>query len=65
MLRELVDSLSENRIVILFSHVRGPVRDRMEITGLTHHMGEDKIFLSLDFAVRDYHRRFPDQGNVS
>ena len=65
MLRELVDSLSENRIVIFFSHVRGPVRDRMEITGLTHYVGEDKIFLSLDFAVREYHRRFPDRGNIS
>ena len=65
MLHELADTLSDNRIVILFSHVRGPVRDRMEITGLTHYVGEDKIFLSLDFAVREYHRRFPDQGNVS
>jgi hypothetical protein len=65
MLRELVDSLSQNRIVILFSHVRGPVRDRLEITGLTHYVGEDKIFLSLDLAVREYHRRFPDQRNLS
>ena len=65
MLRELVDSLKERKIVISFAHVRGPVRDRMEITALTHRIGEDNIFLSLESAVREYHRRFPDEGNVS
>lgn len=65
MLRELVDSLKEKRIVISFAHVWGPVRDRMEITALTHRVGEDNIFLSTESAVREYHRRFPEQGNVS
>ena len=64
MLRELVDSLREKSIVILFTHVRGPVRDRMEITGLTHYVGEDHIFLSLERAVREYHRRFHEQANA-
>ncbi len=65
MLRELVDSLKERKIVISFAHVRGPVRDRMEITALTHRVGEDNIFLSLERAVREFQRRFPDEGNVS
>ena len=65
MLRELVDSLKERKIVISFAHVRGPVRDRMEITALTHRIGEDNIFLSLERAVREFQRRFPDEGNVS
>ena len=65
MLRELVDSLKERKIVISFAHVRGPVRDRMEITALTHRIGEDNIFLSLERAVREFQRRFPDEGEVS
>jgi MFS superfamily sulfate permease-like transporter len=65
MLRELVDSLKERKIVISFAHVRGPVRDRMEITALTHRIGEDNIFLSTESAVREYNRRFPEPGNVS
>ena len=65
MLRELVDSLKEKKIVISFTHVRGPVRDRMEITALTHRIGEDNIFLSLERAVREFQRRFPYEGNVS
>ena len=65
MLRELVDSLKERKIVISFAHVRGPVRDRMEITALTHRIGEDNIFLSLERAVREFQRRFPDEGDVS
>ncbi len=64
MLRELVDSLREKKIVISFAHVRGPVRDRMEITALTHRIGEDNIFLSLERAVREFQRRFPNEGNV-
>jgi SulP family sulfate permease len=65
MLRELVDSLKEKKIVISFAHVRGPVRDRMEITALTHRVGEDNIFLSTESAVHEYHRRFPNEGDVS
>jgi sulfate permease, SulP family len=64
MLRELADSLRANKIVILFAHVRGPVRDRMRLTGLSHDIGDDNIFLSIEGAVREYRRRFPEQGNI-
>ena len=63
VLRELVDSLRDNKIVMLFAHVRGPVRDRMRITGLSHDIGDDNIFLSIEGAVREYRRRFPEHGN--
>jgi len=59
MLRELVDSLRQRKIDLLFVHVRGPVRDRMEITGLRDQVGDGNIFLSTEGAVREYHRRFP------
>jgi hypothetical protein len=64
MLRELADSLRANKIVILFVHVRGPVRDRMRLTGLSHDIGDDNIFLSIEGAVREYRRRFPEHGNI-
>ena len=64
VLRELVDSLRANKIVMLFAHVRGPVRDRMRITGLSHDIGDDNIFLSIEGAVREYRRRFPEHGNI-
>jgi high affinity sulfate transporter 1 len=64
MLRELVDALREKRIELLFVHVRGPVRDRMGITGLRDHAGDHNIFLSTEGAVREYHRRFPEQGKA-
>ena len=63
VLRQLVDSLRDNKIVMLFAHVRGPVRDRMRITGLSHDIGDDNIFLSIEGAVREYRRRFPEHGN--
>jgi len=49
---------------MLFAHVRGPVRDRMRITGLSHDIGDDNIFLSIEGAVREYRRRFPEQGSI-
>jgi SulP family sulfate permease len=61
MLRELVDALRERRIELLFVHVRGPVRDRMKITGLYDHVGDQNTFPSTDGAVREYHRRFPEK----
>ena len=64
MLRELVDALREKRIELLFVHVRGPVRDRMGITGLREDVGDHNIFLSTEGAVREYHRRFPEQGKA-
>ncbi|MCX6687755.1 MAG: STAS domain-containing protein, partial [Methanoregula sp.] len=64
MLRELVDSLRQRKIDLLFVHVRGPVRDRMGITGLRDHAGDHNIFLSTEGAVREYHRRFPEQGKA-
>ena len=60
MLRELVDTLRKREIELLFVHARGPVRDRMRITGLYDHIGEGNIFLSTEAAVLEYIRRFPE-----
>jgi SulP family sulfate permease len=59
MLRDLVNSLRERKIELIFAHARGPVRERMRITGLCDLMGDCHIFLSTEAAVREYHRRFP------
>jgi hypothetical protein len=61
MLRELVDTLRERKIELIFAHARGPVRDRMGITGLTDHVGDGNIFPSTESAVREYRRRFPEK----
>ncbi|MDD1639862.1 MAG: SulP family inorganic anion transporter [Methanomicrobiales archaeon] len=59
MLRELVDTFRERKIELIFAHVRGPVRDRMGITGLRDHVGDGNIFPSTESAVQEYRRRFP------
>ena len=59
MLRELVDTLRERKVEPIFAYARGPVRDRMGITGLRDHVGDGNIFPSTESAVREYLRRFP------
>jgi hypothetical protein len=49
---------------LLFAYVRGPVRDRMRITGLSHHAGDDNILALIELAGQEYRRRFPEQEGI-
>jgi MFS superfamily sulfate permease-like transporter len=53
-LRDLTSDLRRADIDLLFAQVRGSVRQRMRVTGLFDHIGEDHIFLSVDAAVQAF-----------
>jgi SulP family sulfate permease len=53
VLRAFVDELDEREIAVLFSHVRGPVRDRLARVGLLDGVRE-RIFVTTDQAVRAF-----------
>ncbi len=57
MLRDLTSDLRRASIDLLFAQVRGSVRQRMRVTGLFDHIGEDHIFLSVAAAVSDFEQR--------
>ncbi len=54
MLRDLISDLRQANIDLLLAQVRGSVRQRMRVTGLFDHIGEDHIFLSVDAAVQAF-----------
>lgn len=54
MLRDLTSDLRQANMDMLFAQVRGSVRQRMSETGLSDHIGEDHIFLSIDAAVQSF-----------
>ena len=54
MLTALISDLRQVGIDMFFSQVRSSVRDRMRLTGLLAHIGEDHIFASLDSAVKSF-----------
>ena len=54
MLRDLTSDLRQANIDLLFAQVRGSVRQRMRVTGLSDHIGEDHVFLSVDAAVQSF-----------
>ena len=54
MLHDLVVDLREQNIQVLFSQVRGSVRDRMRRTGLMEDVGEERVFMSIDAAVQNF-----------
>jgi sulfate permease, SulP family len=54
MLRDLTSDLRRSNIDLLLAQVRGSVRQRMRVTGLFDHIGEDHIFLSVDAAVQTF-----------
>ena len=54
MLRDLISDLRQANIDLLLAQVRGSVRQRMRVTGLFDHIGEDHIFLSVDAAVQSF-----------
>jgi len=60
MLFDLVKDLREQGIEVLFSQVRGSVRDRMRKTGLMSAIGEGRVFSSVDAAAQNLLRRQAD-----
>ena len=54
MLHDLVSDLRRANIDLLLAQVHGSVRRRMSKTGLSDHIGEDHIFLSVDAAVQAF-----------
>jgi SulP family sulfate permease len=54
MLRDLTSNLRQAGIDLLFAQVRSSVRQRMRVTGLYDHIGEDHIFPSVDAAAQSF-----------
>jgi hypothetical protein len=44
------------------AQVKGTVRDRLRKTGLMDALGEDRVYLSISSAVKDFERRWPPAG---
>ena len=64
MLNELVGDMRADGIEVLFSQVRGAVRDRLRKTGAMDTIGENSIFLSVDAAVEEFSARHPESLSV-
>jgi SulP family sulfate permease len=58
MLFELVADLRSRSIEVLVAQVRGTVRDRLRKTGLMDELGEDRVYLSISSAIKDFERRW-------
>ncbi len=54
MLMTLVSDLRKAGVELLFSQVRGSVRDRMRLTGLLELEGTDHLYPSIDAAVKAF-----------
>jgi hypothetical protein len=54
MLSDLTSNLRQANIDLLFAQVRGSVRQRMRVTGLFDHIGEDHVFPSVDAVVQSF-----------
>jgi sulfate transporter 1, high-affinity len=54
MLRDLTSDLRRSHVDLLLAQVRGSVRQRMRVTGLSEHIGADHIFLSVEAAVQSF-----------
>jgi SulP family sulfate permease len=69
MLQALISDLRNDNIDLLFAQVRGSVRDRMHLTGLLEHIGEDHIYRTVDAAVQAFEARpapetLPSEGDA-
>ncbi len=53
-LRVLVEDLRARGIDTLFAQIRGPARDRLRRTGVMDVIGEERVFLSVEAAVRAF-----------
>jgi high affinity sulfate transporter 1 len=59
MLKSLVSDLHDAHVEVLLAQVRGPVRDKLRVSGLMDRIGENNIFLSVDSGVQDFINRHP------
>jgi MFS superfamily sulfate permease-like transporter len=59
MLKSLVSDLDDAHVEVLLAQVRGPVRDKLRISGLMDRIGENHIYMSLDSGVQDFLNRHP------
>jgi SulP family sulfate permease len=65
MLGALISDLRDDKIDLFFAQVRGSVRDRMRLTGMLEHIGEEHIYMTVDAAVRAFEARPPKKTNPS
>lgn len=56
-LKDIIQRLSDRGVTLLFSGVKGPVRDAFERSGLTEMVGEDVFFMRIHDACHDAQRR--------
>jgi sulfate permease, SulP family len=54
MLQSLISDMRQAGIELLFSQVRGSVRDRMHLTGLLEYIGTDHIYTTVEAAVNAF-----------
>ncbi len=57
MLRDLIEGLRQDHIDVLLAQVRGSVRQRMQKTGLSDHIGEGCMYPSVVTAVREFEQQ--------
>ncbi len=65
MLRDLVKDFRDENIEVLFCQVRGAVRDRLRRNGVMEAIGEERVFLSVDAAVKDFSERYPPSADAA
>lgn len=51
VLSEMVDEMIAENVTLLFTDVKGPVRDKLQISGLTQKIGEQHFFITVHDAV--------------
>ena len=61
MLKNLLDRLGKSDITLAFCSLKKSVKDVMQRTGLIELIGEENIFGTEQQALKDIHRRYPEQ----
>jgi len=61
MLENLVTELKGSDIEVMAAEVHQPVREMALRSGLAHEFNRTQIFPTVDAAVQDYRRRYPEQ----
>ena len=56
-MKDIIQRLSDQGVTLLFSGVKGPVRDAFARSGLTDAVGEDAFFMRIHDACHDAQRR--------
>ncbi|MGB4846767.1 MAG: solute carrier family 26 protein [Saprospiraceae bacterium] len=62
VLSDMVDEMKKDNIRLLFSDVKGPVRDKFFKSGLTNKIGEENFFMTIEDAVNSLTVRFDSGG---